>query len=43
MELVDGEPLNAVISRMGRLPVSNTLDMLEQTGRRRCRRPMSRA
>ena len=33
MELVDGEPLNAVISRMGRLPVSNTLDMLEQTGR----------
>ncbi|MFT3901482.1 MAG: protein kinase [Gordonia sp. (in: high G+C Gram-positive bacteria)] len=33
MELVDGEPLNAVISRLGRLPVSNTLDMLEQTGR----------
>ncbi|GED96222.1 serine/threonine-protein kinase [Gordonia crocea] len=33
MELVDGEPLNAVISRMGKLPVANTLDMLEQTGR----------
>jgi serine/threonine-protein kinase len=33
MELVDGEPLNAVISRMGRLSVTNTLDMLEQTGR----------
>ena len=33
MELVDGEPLNAVISRLGRLPVANTLDMLEQTGR----------
>ncbi|QTI69549.1 protein kinase domain-containing protein [Gordonia polyisoprenivorans] len=33
MELVDGEPLNSVISRMGRLSVANTLDMLEQTGR----------
>ncbi|WLP88479.1 protein kinase [Gordonia sp. NB41Y] len=33
MELVDGEPLNSVISRLGRLSVTNTLDMLEQTGR----------
>ena len=33
MELVDGEPLNSVISRMGRLSLGNTLDMLEQTGR----------
>ncbi|GAA1483153.1 hypothetical protein GCM10009624_35930 [Gordonia sinesedis] len=33
MELVDGEPLNSVISRMGRLSLANTLDMLEQTGR----------
>ncbi|MGC4960816.1 serine/threonine-protein kinase [Gordonia sp. DT218] len=33
MELVDGEPLNSVISRMGRLSLTNTLDMLEQTGR----------
>ncbi|MED5801124.1 protein kinase [Gordonia sp. Z-3] len=33
MELVDGEPLNSVISRMGRLSLNNTLDMLEQTGR----------
>ncbi|MDL9936644.1 protein kinase [Gordonia sp. ABSL1-1] len=33
MELVDGEPLNAVISRLGKLSLTNTLDMLEQTGR----------
>ncbi|AZG47052.1 serine/threonine-protein kinase [Gordonia insulae] len=33
MELVDGEPLNSVISRMGRLSLTNSLDMLEQTGR----------
>ncbi len=33
MELVDGEPLNSVIARMGRLNLTNTLDMLEQTGR----------
>ncbi|WP_454164156.1 serine/threonine-protein kinase [Gordonia iterans] len=32
MELVDGEPLNSVISRMGKLSLSHTLDMLEQTG-----------
>ena len=33
MELVDGEPLNSVISRMGQLALPHTLDMLEQTGR----------
>ncbi|VFA88941.1 Serine/threonine-protein kinase pknB [Gordonia paraffinivorans] len=33
MELVDGEPLNSVIARLGRLSLTNTLDMLEQTGR----------
>lgn len=33
MELVVGEPLNAVLARMGRLPVRLALDMLEQTGR----------
>jgi eukaryotic-like serine/threonine-protein kinase len=33
MELVNGEPLNAVLSRVGRLSLHNTLDMLEQTGR----------
>ncbi len=33
MELVDGEPLNSVISRMGKLALTHTLDMLEQTGR----------
>ena len=33
MELVDGEPLNSVISRMGQLSLPHTLDMLEQTGR----------
>ncbi|MFT3716490.1 MAG: serine/threonine-protein kinase [Gordonia sp. (in: high G+C Gram-positive bacteria)] len=32
MELVDGEPLNSVISRMGTLSLTHTLDMLEQTG-----------
>ncbi|MFC0316127.1 protein kinase [Gordonia phosphorivorans] len=32
MELVDGEPLNSVISRMGSLSLAHTLDMLEQTG-----------
>ncbi|GAA3948725.1 protein kinase domain-containing protein [Gordonia caeni] len=32
MELVDGEPLNSVISRMGKLSLAHTLDMLEQTG-----------
>ncbi|MFD3509960.1 protein kinase [Nocardia sp. NPDC058666] len=33
MELVQGEPLNAVLNRMGRLSVIQGLDMLEQTGR----------
>ncbi|MEU0542420.1 protein kinase [Nocardia sp. NPDC005978] len=33
MELVQGEPLNAVLSRLGRLSVQQGLDMLEQTGR----------
>ncbi|KJR02419.1 protein kinase domain-containing protein, partial [Gordonia sihwensis] len=33
MELVDGEPLNSVIARMGHLSLPHTLDMLEQTGR----------
>lgn len=33
MELVNGEPLNAVLGRMGRLPLGHALDMLEQTGR----------
>ncbi|GAB4582204.1 serine/threonine-protein kinase [Nocardia sp. IFM 10818] len=33
MELVQGEPLNAVLNRMGRLSVAQGLDMLEQTGR----------
>ncbi|QIS16988.1 protein kinase domain-containing protein [Nocardia terpenica] len=33
MELVQGEPLNAVLSRLGRLSVAQGLDMLEQTGR----------
>ncbi|UQE75098.1 serine/threonine protein kinase [Gordonia sp. PP30] len=32
MELVDGEPLNSVISRLGQLSLAHTLDMLEQTG-----------
>ncbi len=33
MELVSGEPLNTVLSRVGRLAVPYALDMLEQTGR----------
>ncbi|CAJ1494369.1 protein kinase domain-containing protein [[Mycobacterium] burgundiense] len=33
MELVNGEPLNAVIKRTGRLSLRHSLDMLEQTGR----------
>ncbi|MFD6856568.1 serine/threonine-protein kinase [Rhodococcus sp. NPDC060090] len=33
MELVHGEPLNAVLSRVGRLSLPQALDMLEQTGR----------
>jgi serine/threonine protein kinase len=33
MELVNGEPLNAVIKRSGRLSLRHALDMLEQTGR----------
>ncbi|GAB2654377.1 serine/threonine-protein kinase [Gordonia jinhuaensis] len=33
MELVHGEPLSAVLSRMGHLPLNHALDMLEQTGR----------
>ncbi|MEV6274755.1 protein kinase [Nocardia sp. NPDC051832] len=33
MELVQGEPLNTVLNRLGRLSVMQGLDMLEQTGR----------
>ncbi|RMI34124.1 serine/threonine-protein kinase [Nocardia stercoris] len=33
MELVQGEPLNAVLGRLERLSVVQALDMLEQTGR----------
>ncbi|WP_216892053.1 protein kinase domain-containing protein [Nocardia alni] len=33
MELVQGEPLNTVLNRLGRLSVVQALDMLEQTGR----------
>ncbi|TSD99221.1 serine/threonine protein kinase [Skermania sp. ID1734] len=33
MELVQGEPLNAVLGRLGRLALPHALDMLEQTGR----------
>ena len=33
MELVNGEPLNSVIKRAGRLSLRHALDMLEQTGR----------
>ncbi|WP_040802223.1 protein kinase domain-containing protein [Nocardia concava] len=33
MEFVQGEPLNAVLSRLNRLSVAQGLDMLEQTGR----------
>ncbi|HEY0808241.1 MAG TPA: protein kinase, partial [Pseudonocardiaceae bacterium] len=32
MELVDGEPLAAIISRLGRLTADATLDILEQAG-----------
>lgn len=31
MELVEGEPLSAVLARRGRLPVEETLDLLRQT------------
>ena len=33
MELVNGEPLNSVLKRLGRLSLRHALDMLEQTGR----------
>nr|MDQ2722865.1 serine/threonine protein kinase [Actinomycetota bacterium] len=33
MELVDGEPLSAVLAREGRLDLEHALDMLEQTAR----------
>ena len=33
MELINGEPLNSVIKRTGRLSLRHALDMLEQTGR----------
>jgi serine/threonine-protein kinase len=33
MELVQGEPLNTVLNRLGRLSVVQGLDLLEQTGR----------
>ncbi len=33
MELVDGEPLSAVLAREGRLDLEQTMDMLEQTAR----------
>ncbi len=33
MELVQGEPLNSVLNRLGRLALPHALDMLEQTGR----------
>jgi serine/threonine protein kinase len=33
MELVNGEPLNSVLKRMGRLSLRHALDLLEQTGR----------
>ncbi|WP_069164926.1 protein kinase domain-containing protein [Nocardia altamirensis] len=33
MELVQGEPLNTVLNRLGRLSVGQGLDLLEQTGR----------
>jgi serine/threonine protein kinase len=33
MERVNGEPLNSVLKRTGRLSLRHTLDMLEQTGR----------
>ncbi|MGO9184504.1 MAG: serine/threonine-protein kinase [Mycobacterium sp.] len=33
MELVNGEPLNSVLKRTGRLSLRHALDLLEQTGR----------
>src|SRR5436305_7437668 len=33
MQLVNGEPLNSVLKRTGRLSLRHALDMLEQTGR----------
>jgi serine/threonine-protein kinase len=33
MELVNGEPLNSVLKRTGKLSLRHALDMLEQTGR----------
>ncbi len=33
MELVNGEPLNSVLKRTGRLSLRHSLDLLEQTGR----------
>lgn len=33
MELINGEPLNSVLRRTGRLSLRHALDMLEQTGR----------
>jgi serine/threonine-protein kinase len=33
MELVNGEPLNSVLKRAGRLSLRHALDLLEQTGR----------
>ena len=33
MELVNGEPLNSVLKRSGKLSLRHALDMLEQTGR----------
>ncbi|MFE7742816.1 protein kinase [Nocardia sp. NPDC057455] len=33
MEFVQGEPLNTVLNRLGRLSVAQGLDLLEQTGR----------
>ena len=33
MEMVNGEPLNSVLKRTGRLSLRHALDMLEQTGR----------
>ena len=33
MELINGEPLNSVLKRSGRLSLRHSLDMLEQTGR----------
>src|SRR6476659_2570120 len=33
MEMINGEPLNSVLTRTGRLSLRHALDMLEQTGR----------